>query len=191
MNTGKIGRLELLFGSMFSGKSEALLSRLKRAQIAKQTVLLFKPATDTRYSAKNVVSHDKNEMPAIVIQNADEIFDHLTDNSYHVIGIDEAQFFCNKLIDVCRKLADNGHRVIVAGLDQKFDGSAFGPMPYLACEADETVKLKAICVRCGDLAHRSYRKSIEEQTVMLGEKDQYEPLCRECYVKSKKKTTSI
>lgn len=180
MHTGKTGRLELLFGSMFSGKSEALLSRLKRAQIAKQNILLFKPRVDNRYSADQVVSHNKQESPAIVIDCAEEIFKHIN-SPYHVIGIDEAQFFDLNLVKVCRQLADNGHRVIVAGLDQTFEGQAFGPIPFLACEADETVKLKAICVRCGNLAHRSHKLTKNKDKIELGADNVYEPLCRRCY----------
>ena len=165
--TKRRGRIEVICGSMFSGKTEELIRRLKRAKFAKQRVEIFKPAIDTRYSEADVVSHDSHS-----IASTSEI---------DVVGIDEAQFFDSGLIDVCNLLANNGIRVIVAGLDMDFRGIPFGPMPGLCAIADEVSKVHAICVKCGQLASFSHRTVKNDKQVLLGETEEYEPLCRECY----------
>lgn len=164
---------------MFSGKTEELIRRLKRAKIANQKVQIFKPSKDTRYDIVNVVSHDENAIASIPLQSSLEIFDHIKD--INVIGIDEAQFFDERLPDVCQKLAIKGARVIVAGLDMDFKGRPFGPIPNLLAIAEYITKVHAICPHCGNLATHSYRLSDETDTVVLGEKDKYEPRCRVCY----------
>lgn len=173
------GWIEVICGSMFSGKTEELIRRLKRAKIANQKVQIFKPSKDTRYDIVNVVSHDENAIASIPIQNSIEIFEHVKD--INVIGIDEAQFFDEKLPDVCQKLAIKGARVIIAGLDMDFKGRPFGPVPNLLAVAEYITKVHAICPHCGNLATHSYRLSDETDTVVLGEKDKYEPRCRVCY----------
>ena len=173
------GWIEVICGSMFSGKTEELIRRLKRARIANQRVQIFKPSKDTRYDKANVVSHDENVIDSLPILNSIEIFDHVKD--INVIGIDEAQFFDDKLPDVCQKLALKGARVIVAGLDMDFKGRPFGPMPNLLAISEYITKVHAICPHCGNLATHSYRLSSETDTVVLGEKDKYEPRCRVCY----------
>lgn len=173
------GWIEVICGSMFSGKTEELIRRLKRAKIANQKVQIFKPSKDTRYDIVNVVSHDENAIASIPIQNSIEIFEHVKD--INVIGIDEAQFFDEKLPDVCQKLAIKGARVIIAGLDMDFKGHPFGPVPNLLAVAEYITKVHAICPHCGNLATHSYRLSDETDTVVLGEKDKYEPRCRVCY----------
>lgn len=176
------GRLEVICGSMFSGKTEELISRLKRARIAKQRVMIFKPKVDTRYSEINVVSHDHNSIPSQPVTDIQVILTQSV--NYDVVGIDEAQFFDLGLVDVCNRLAYHGVRVIVAGLDMDFKGVPFGPMPNLCAIADEVTKVHAICVKCGALAYASHRLVYNEARVMLGEKTEYEPLCRECYKKA-------
>jgi len=173
------GWIEVVCGSMFSGKTEELIRRLKRASFANQKVQIFKPKKDTRYDDANVVSHDENAMASTVIEKSIEIYDLLDQVS--VIGIDEAQFFDNDLIDVCQKLAVKGIRVVVAGLDMDFRGKPFGPIPGLLAVAEYITKVHAICPHCGSLATHSYRLSNEEETVVLGEKDKYEPRCRICF----------
>lgn len=173
------GWIEVICGSMFSGKTEELIRRLKRAKIANQKVQIFKPSKDTRYDIVNVVSHDENAIASIPVQSSLEIFDHIKD--VNVIGIDEAQFFDERLPDVCQKLAIKGARVIVAGLDMDFKGRPFGPIPNLLAIAEYITKVHAICPHCGNLATHSYRLSDETDTVVLGEKDKYEPRCRVCY----------
>lgn len=173
------GWIEVICGSMFSGKTEELIRRLKRARIANQRVQIFKPSKDTRYDKTNVVSHDENVIDSLPIMHSIEIFDHVKD--INVIGIDEAQFFDEKLPDVCQKLALKGARVIVAGLDMDFRGRPFGPMPNLLAISEYITKVHAICPHCGNLATHSYRLSSETDTVVLGEKDKYEPRCRVCY----------
>jgi len=173
------GWIEVICGSMFSGKTEELIRRLKRAKIANQKVQIFKPSKDTRYDIVNVVSHDENAIASIPIQNSIEIFEHVKD--INVIGIDEAQFFDEKLPDVCQKLAIKGARVIIAGLDMDFKGHPFGPVPNLLAVAEYITKVHAICPHCGNLATHSYRLSDETDTVVLGEKDKYEPRCRVWY----------
>lgn len=173
------GWIEVICGSMFSGKTEELIRRLKRAKIANQKVQIFKPSKDTRYDVVKVVSHDENAIDSIPVQHSVEIFDHIKD--INVIGIDEAQFFDESLTEVCQKLAIKGVRVIIAGLDMDFKGRPFGPIPNLLSVAEYITKVHAICPHCGNLATHSYRLSDEQDTVLLGEKDKYEPRCRVCY----------
>lgn len=176
------GRIEVVCGSMFSGKTEELIRRLCRAKFAKQKVEIFKPALDTRYSDEDVVSHDRNVIQSTPVESSLSILLLATD--IDVVGIDEAQFFDSALVDVCNELANRGVRVIVAGLDMDFKGVPFGPMPALCAVADEVTKVHAICVRCGNLAYVSHRLVEKEQRVLLGEVNEYEPLCRECYRKA-------
>ncbi|MCL4155161.1 UNVERIFIED_CONTAM: hypothetical protein GTU68_044689 [Idotea baltica] len=164
---------------MFSGKTEELIRRVKRAQFANQAVVIFKPVSDTRYSETKVVSHDERAIRAQPVESSKEILKHLDD--LEVIGIDEAQFFDSDLPEVCQKIVLKGIRVIITGLDMDFKGQPFGPMPHLLAQAEYITKLHAICVRCGNLATHSYRLSEESETVVLGEKDKYEPRCRVCY----------
>lgn len=173
------GRIEVICGSMFSGKTEELIRRMKRAMFAKQRVEIFKPAMDVRYSAEDVVSHDQNTIPSTPIDTSSSIL--LLASNIDVVGIDEAQFLDQGLIDVCNQLANKGVRVIVAGLDMDFQGKPFGPIPGLCAIADEVVKVHAICVKCGALAYISHRLVDNDKRVLLGEKQTYEPLCRECY----------
>lgn len=174
------GRIEVICGSMFSGKTEELIRRMKRAKIARQAVEIFKPTVDVRYSNDEVVSHDKNSIISTPVDNSSSIL--LLSSNVEVVGIDEAQFFDEGLIDVCNQLANNGVRVIVAGLDMDYKGKPFGPMPALCAIADDVTKVHAICTRCGNLANYSYRLIENEKQVLLGEKSEYEPLCRACYI---------
>lgn len=173
------GWIEVVCGSMFSGKTEELLRRLKRAQIARQQVLTFKPQKDVRYADDAVVSHDDNYIKSISVEQSSDIIDLVKDET--VVGIDEAQFFDENLSEVCQQLALKGKRVIVAGLDMDFKGQPFGPMPSLLAVAEYITKVHAICPHCGNLATHSYRLTNESETVLLGEKDKYEPRCRTCY----------
>jgi len=184
-NNKKTGSVEVICGSMFSGKTEELIRRLKRVRIAKQNVEIFKPVVDARYSEDEVVSHDENSIRSTPVENSANIL--LLVGDVDVVGIDEAQFFDNGLIEVANKLANNGIRVIVAGLDMDFKGIPFGPIPGLMAIADHVTKVHAICVRCGNIAQYSHRLSEKEQVVLLGEKDIYEPLCRSCFREAKKK----
>ena len=177
--TRRRGRIEVICGSMFSGKTEELIRRLRRAQFARQRVEIFKPAIDTRYSEGEVVSHDSHAIASTPIDSSASIL--LFTSEIDVVGIDEAQFFDKGLPDVCNQLADNGVRVIVAGLDMDFRGEPFGPMPALCAIADEVSKVHAICVKCGELASFSHRTVKNEKQVLLGETAEYEPLCRTCY----------
>ncbi|HPC97688.1 MAG TPA: thymidine kinase [Bacteroidales bacterium] len=179
------GSVELITGSMFSGKTEELIRRLKRARIAGLKVEIFKPSVDKRYSETSVVSHDERSITSTPVEHAASIL--LLAEGCDVVGIDEAQFFDNSLVDVCNTLADQGKRVVVAGLDMDFLGRPFGPMPYLLSIAEYVTKVHAICTRCGNLAQYSWRKSAESKQVLLGEKDVYEPLCRSCYNKAMEK----
>jgi thymidine kinase len=181
-NAGKRGSVEVIVGSMFSGKTEELIRRLRRAMFAGLKVEIFKPAVDTRYSEDKVVSHDEKSIMSTPVENASSIL--LLTSGVEVVGIDEAQFFDNSLIEVCTMLADNGTRVIVAGLDMDFSGKPFGPIPALMAVAEYVTKVHAICVRCGNLANYSHRKIKSDKVVVLGEKDIYEPLCRSCYIKA-------
>jgi len=178
----KVGWIEVVCGSMFSGKTEELIRRIKRATIAKQNVVLFKPALDTRYSRSDIVSHNKNKIKSISIKNPNEIFDHI--KQIKVIGIDEAQFFDVDIVEVCNQLANLGFRVIVAGLDMDFKGKPFGPIPNLMAIAEYVTKVNAICIKCGSMANYSHRTSPNKQLVELGETDKYEALCRNCYLKN-------
>ena len=176
------GRIEVICGSMFSGKTEELIRRMKRAEFARQRVEIYKPLVDTRYSKDDVVSHDKNTITSTPIDSSAQLL--LLASDIDVVGIDEAQFFDNGLADVCNELANRGVRVIVAGLDMDYLGKPFGPIPYLLAIADEVTKVHAICVRCGSLAYISHRLVHNDKRVLLGEKQEYEPLCRECYNKA-------
>lgn len=178
----KVGSIEVVAGSMFSGKTEELIRRLKRAKIAKQRIEIYKPIIDVRYSEDEVVSHDENAIRSTPIENSANIL--LLTGDVDVIGIDEAQFFDKGLVDVVVKLANMGIRVIIAGLDMDFKGVPFGPIPGLMAVADDVTKVHAICVHCGIIAQFSHRMSAKEQVVLLGEKDIYEPLCRSCYNKA-------
>jgi len=178
----KTGSIEVIAGSMFSGKTEELIRRLKRAKIARLNVEIFKPAIDTRYSLAEVVSHDENSILSTPVESSGNIM--LLTGDVDVIGIDEAQFFDNGLIDVSISLANMGIRVIIAGLDMDFKGKPFGPIPGLMAVADHITKVHAICMRCGDVAQFSHRLSAADKLVLLGEKDEYEPLCRSCFTKA-------
>ena len=180
--TGRQGRIEVVCGSMFSGKTEELIRRMKRAVFAKQKVEIFKPAIDTRFSEEDVVSHDRNAIPCTPVDSSSSIL--LLSSNIDVVGIDEAQFFDEGLVDVCNALANRGIRVIVAGLDMDYKGVPFGPMPALCAVADEVTKVHAICVKCGALAYVSHRLVANAHRVMLGEQTEYEPLCRNCFQKA-------
>ncbi|MDP1799722.1 MAG: thymidine kinase [Bacteroidota bacterium] len=184
-NERKRGWIEVIVGSMFSGKTEELIRRLKRAQFAKQKVEIFKPTVDTRYDEFKVVSHQGIEIMSTPVPSSANILLLATD--VDVVGIDEAQFFDNELPYVCNQLADRGIRVIVAGLDLDYTGKPFGPIPNLMSTAEYVTKVHAICMQCGNLAYVSHRKTNEESLVLLGETDSYEPLCRNCFNKNFKK----
>lgn len=173
------GWIEVICGSMFSGKTEELIRRLKRAKFANQKVEIYKPAKDKRYDETNVVSHDENALLSTAIQHSSEILNLAGD--VNVVGVDEAQFMDMELTDVCQRLAIRGVRIIVAGLDMDYLGNPFGPMPNLLAVAEYITKVHAICPHCGNLATHSYRLSEEKETIVLGEKDKYEPRCRICY----------
>ncbi|MCF0176270.1 MAG: thymidine kinase [Bacteroidales bacterium] len=181
-NGRRTGSIEVICGSMFSGKTEELIRRLKRAQFAKQKVGIFKPAIDVRYSEDKVVSHDSHSIASTPVKSASEILELAA--GAEVVGIDEAQFFDQSLVDVALALANRGVRVIVAGLDTDFKGKPFGPMPGLLAVAEDVQKVHAICVKCGHLANHSHRLSKSNKLVVLGEKEVYEPLCRDCYNKA-------
>ncbi len=179
------GSVEVITGSMFSGKTEELIRRIRRARFAGLKVEIFKPSIDNRYSEIHVVSHDEKSIVSTPVENAASIL--LLSGEADVVGIDEAQFFDNSLVGVCNRLADDGVRVIIAGLDMDFMGNPFGPVPALLAIAESITKVHAICMRCGNLAQYSFRKSEEESVVLLGEKNLYEPLCRKCYNKASKR----
>ena len=178
-NNKKRGCIEVVCGSMFSGKTEELIRRLRRAQFANQKIEIFKPAVDNRYSDVEVVSHDFHKIVSRPVKDASEMLGIAGD--VEVVGIDEAQFFGENLVEICQTLANRGLRVIVAGLDTDYLGKPFGPMPNLMAVAEDVQKVHAICVKCGNLAQHSHRLSKSSDLVVLGEKDIYEPLCRECY----------
>ncbi|NOX48070.1 MAG: thymidine kinase [Chlorobi bacterium] len=182
--TKRSGWVEIICGSMFSGKTEELIRRLKRAKIAKQKVEIFKPAVDTRYDEENVVSHDSSSIKSTPVIAASQII--LLANDVDVVGIDEAQFFDNELASVCNLLANDGIRVIVAGLDMDYLGKPFGPIPEMMATAEYVTKVHAICMECGNLAQYSHRIVKNDDLVLLGETDNYVPLCRSCYGKKKK-----
>ncbi|MFQ6610252.1 MAG: thymidine kinase [Fidelibacterota bacterium] len=173
------GWIEIICGPMFSGKTEELIRRLVRAQIAKQKVEIFKPAIDNRYSEEYIVSHNNRKIKSVVIRHPNEILSHI--NEADVIGVDEAQFFDVSIVTVCRKLANSGKRVVIAGLEKDYLGNPFGPMPELLIEAEFISKVLAICVRCGDPANYSQRLSQENGQVVVGEADKYEARCRTCF----------
>ena len=173
------GSVEVICGSMFSGKTEELIRRLKRAKFAKQKVEIFKPSIDTRYDEEKVVSHDANFIMSTPVESSSNIL--LLAGDVDVVAIDEAQFFDSELVNVCNTLANNGTRVIIAGLDTDFLGNPFGPMPALMAIAEQVTKVHAICMRCGNLANHSHRTTSEKSLVLLGETQNYEPLCRQCY----------
>ncbi len=173
------GWIEVICGSMFSGKTEELIRRLKRARIANQRVEIFKPAIDTRYDNTNIVSHDDSFIPSTPVESAQSML--LLAQNVDVVGIDEAQFFDDQLPTVCDQLAASGIRVIVAGLDMDYQGRPFGQMPFLLAKADYITKLHAICMKCGNIASFSYRKIPHGNQFLLGEKDSYEPRCRKCF----------
>lgn len=189
MEMARRGRIEVICGSMFSGKTEELIRRLKRAKFARQKVEIFKPALDTRYSQEEVVSHDSNHILSTPIESSASILLLATD--VDVVGIDEAQFFDDELPAVCNELVHRGTRVIIAGLDMDFKCQPFGPMPALMALADEVTKVHAICVRCGNLAYVSHRTVENDKLVLLGEKMEYEPLCRDCYYKALAQRNSL
>lgn len=185
------GRIEVVCGSMFSGKTEELIRRIKRATFARQKVVIFKPQIDTRYSEEEVVSHDRNAVMSVPLSTSAEILNYLSSHAtstdgydFDVVGIDEAQFFGMDLVAVCNQLANNGVRVIIAGLDMDFQCTPFGPIPALCAVADEVTKVHAICVKCGALAYVSHRLVHDQNQVLIGEQAEYEPLCRECYKKA-------
>ncbi|MGB0933192.1 MAG: thymidine kinase [Lishizhenia sp.] len=175
------GWLEVVCGSMFSGKTEELIRRLRRAEFANQSFLLFKPKLDNRYSDKKVVSHAGDQFDAINIDSAAQIWEHWKNQK--IVAIDEVQFFDNSILEVVTKLASKGVRVICAGLDMDYKGKPFGPVPYLMAAAEYTTKVHAICVSCGNLAQFSHRTVKEESQVLLGAVEKYKPLCRNCYNK--------
>ncbi len=181
----RTGWIEVVCGSMFSGKTEELIRRLNRARIAKQKVEIFKPAVDTRYDEEDVVSHDANAVKSNPVQSASQILFYAEE--FEVVGIDEAQFFDDELVHVCNELANKGKRVIVAGLDMDFTGKPFGPIPQLMATAEYVTKVHAICIRCGNLANYSHRIAKEDKLVLLGETDAYEPLCRKCFMEANTK----
>jgi thymidine kinase len=184
----RAGWIEVITGSMFSGKTEELIRRLNRAKIAKQKVEIFKPAMDDRFSEIRIVTHDEHAILSTPVQSASQIL--LMINDVNVVGIDEAQFFDPEIITVCNIMANNGIRVIVAGLDMDYSGMPFGPMPNLIAIADDVTKLHAICMDCGDLAHYSFRITKDEHQVLIGEKEAYEPLCRKCFLERHKNKPS-
>ncbi|MBI3097568.1 MAG: thymidine kinase [Planctomycetes bacterium] len=174
------GWIEVICGSMFSGKTEELIRRVRRAALARQTVRVFKPDTDTRYAADAVVSHDRQRLPSVAVRTARDIL-RRTRRDVQVVGIDEAQFFGSDLVPVCEALADRGARVIVAGLDQDYRGRPFAPMPELLAVAEFITKNLAICMRCGNPANRSYRKSATRRRIAIGAAERYEARCRRCF----------
>ena len=181
-NAKHAGWIEVVCGSMFSGKTEELIRRLKRAKFANQKVEIFKPAIDIRYSEEEVVSHDSHAILSTPVETSDSIL--LLTGDVDVVGIDEVQFFDDNIVSVCQQLANRGVRVICAGLDMDYLGKPFGPMPALMAVAEYVTKVHAICVKCGNLAQHSHRLSKSDKLVELGEKDTYEPICRHCFNKA-------
>jgi thymidine kinase len=178
----QLGWIEVICGSMFSGKTEELIRRLKRAEFAKQKTLIFKPITDVRYSESKVVSHDSNEILSNPVKSSKQIV-HLS-KDVDVVALDEAQFFDDGIVDVCNELANSGKRVIIAGLDMDYEGNPFGPMPNLMAIAEFVTKVHAICTKTGNLANYSHRISKSKDLVLLGERDEYEPLSRRAFVEN-------
>ena len=181
--TEQFGWIEVISGSMFSGKTEELIRRLRRAKIAKQKVEIFKPSIDARYDPEKIVSHNANEIRSTPVPASSNI--SLLANDVDVVGIDEAQFFDDEIVTVCNDLANRGIRVIVAGLDMDFKGKPFGPMPALMATAEYVTKVHAVCTKTGNLAHFSHRKTADENLVMLGEIEEYEPLSRAAFFKER------
>ncbi len=179
------GWIEVICGSMFSGKTEELLRRIKRARFANQTIELFKPSIDIRYAEDEMVSHDHSSMGATPVHNSAEILLFVNIDHVEVVGIDEIQFFDEGIIDVCNQLANKGIRVIVAGLDMDYLGNPFGPMPGLMAIAEYVTKVHAICTHCGNLAQYSHRLIANDKQVLIGETDAYEPLCRHCFLEAR------
>ena len=184
--TEQFGWIEVICGSMFSGKTEELIRRLRRAQFAKQKIEIFKPAVDLRYDSELVTSHDQNQIPSTPVPAAANI--PILADGCDVVGIDEAQFFDDEIVQVCNDLANSGVRVIVAGLDMDYQGNPFGPMPALMATAEYVTKVHAICTRTGNLAHYSFRTSSDQNLVHLGEKESYEPLSRVAFNKAKQQS---
>ena len=180
----RLGWIEVICGSMFSGKTEELIRRLNRAKIARQKVEIFKPEMDTRYDVQHVVSHDAHSIVSTPVQSASQILLFVQD--VDVIGIDEAQFFDAELVSVCNRLANDGMRVIVAGLDMDYLGKPFGPVPSLMAIAEYVTKIHAVCMKCSDPANYTHRLVADDRLMVLGEKDLYEPLCRKCYLEEQK-----
>ncbi|MBL7981760.1 MAG: thymidine kinase [Flavobacteriales bacterium] len=178
--THRKGWIEVICGSMFSGKTEELIRRLRRAEFAKQQVEIFKPSVDTRYAEAEVVSHDASSIRSTPVPNSSNLL--LLASDIEVVGIDEAQFFDDGLPEVCAQLAEQGIRVIAAGLDMDYQGRPFGPMPRLMAMAEYVTKVHAICMRCGDLANFSHRMTASQDLILLGETDSYQPLCRSCFL---------
>lgn len=176
------GWIEVICGSMFSGKTEELIRRLKRAKIAQLQVEIFKPASDVRYHEEDIVSHNQNSIRSTPVLSASEIL--LLAGDCDVVGLDEVQFFDDQIVDVCNTLANQGKRVIIAGLDMDFQGKPFGSMPNLMSIAEYVTKVHAVCVQCGGVAQYSYRTVNQQQTVLLGETDSYQAKCRTCFHKS-------
>lgn len=183
----KKGWIEVICGSMFSGKTEELIRRLKRAEFARQKIQIFKPQIDTRYDALKIVSHEGREIVSMPVQNTQSILLSVDIQNTDVVGIDEAQFFDEGLADTATYLANNGIRVIIAGLDMDYRGKPFGIMPTLLSIAEYVTKVHAICVKCGNLAYVSHRITASENLILLGEKDTYQPLCRQCFLNEKNK----
>lgn len=188
-HTEQFGWIEVICGSMFSGKTEELLRRLKRAKFAKQKVEIFKPSIDKRYAEEKVVSHDDNEIRCTPVPSSSNI--RLLASDMDVVGIDEAQFFDDEIVNVCNDLANRGIRVIVAGLDMDFKGNPFGPMPALMATAEYVTKVHAVCTKTGNLAHYSHRKVADDKLVLLGEVQEYEPLSRAAYYKELQKEKAL
>ncbi|MDW7696008.1 thymidine kinase [Flammeovirgaceae bacterium SG7u.111] len=184
-----IGWIEVVCGSMFSGKTEELIRRVRRSIIAGQDVQIFKPAIDTRYDEVNVVSHNKNKLTSIPLEHSDKLLDSC--NDHRVIAVDEAQFFDEGLVEACVELAEKGKRVIISGLDMDFEGKPFGPMPQLMSVAEYITKLHAICMKCGGVASYSFRKINSGEKVLLGETETYEARCRKCFVDGRKKQKEV
>lgn len=184
------GSIEVICGSMFSGKTEELIRRINRVKIARRKIMIFKPTIDTRYSANDIVSHSQNSTEAIPVKHSSQIAEMVTDDT-EVVAIDEAQFFDEGIVDVANQLVDKGKRIIFAGLDMDYMRNPFGPMPQLLAIADDVYKCRAICVKCGHLANFSYRIADGDQQVMIGEKHEYMPLCRCCYAEMMKNKQSL
>jgi thymidine kinase len=184
MESRNHGWIEVICGSMFSGKTEELIRRLKRVEYANQKYILFKPMTDNRHHGISIKSHKGSSLDGIIVKNANEVFQHI--GSVKVIAFDETQFFDHGIIDVVQKLANEGCRVICAGLDMDFQGNPFGPMPHLLAIAEYIKKVHAICVNCGNLAYISHRTAKETEQILVGATEKYKPLCRSCYHQEKK-----